>query len=49
VDFIVEDESMLEAVQWIVANMPFDRFYFYYPIGPTDELSQMRRRSGGRE
>jgi hypothetical protein len=29
VDFIVEDESMLEVAPWIVANTPFDRLYFY--------------------
>jgi DNA phosphorothioation-associated putative methyltransferase len=29
VDFIVEDESMLDVAQWIVANTPFDRLYFY--------------------
>ncbi len=29
VDFIVEDENMLEVAQWIVANTPFDRLYFY--------------------
>lgn len=29
VDFIVEDENMLEAAQWIAANTPFDRLYFY--------------------
>jgi hypothetical protein len=29
VDFIVDDESMLEVAQWIVANTPFDRLYFY--------------------
>jgi hypothetical protein len=28
-DFIVEDESMLEVAQWIVANTPFDRLYVY--------------------
>lgn len=28
-DFIVDDESMLEVAQWIVANTPFDRLYFY--------------------
>jgi hypothetical protein len=27
-DFIVEDESMLEGAQWIVANTPFERLYF---------------------
>ena len=29
VDFIVEDENMLEVAQWLVANTPFDRLYFY--------------------
>lgn len=29
VDFSVEDESMFEVAQWIVANTPFDRLYFY--------------------
>jgi DNA phosphorothioation-associated putative methyltransferase len=29
VDFIIEDESMLEVAQWIVSNTPFDRLYFY--------------------
>jgi len=29
VDFIVEDENMLEVAQWVVANTPFDRLYFY--------------------
>jgi hypothetical protein len=29
VDFIVEDESMLEVAQWIVENTSFDRLYFY--------------------
>ena len=29
VDFVVEDESMLEVAQWIVSNTPFDRLYFY--------------------
>jgi len=28
-DFLVEDESMLEVAQWIVANTAFDRLYFY--------------------
>jgi hypothetical protein len=28
-DILVEDESMLEVAQWIVANTPFDRLYFY--------------------
>lgn len=29
VDFIVEDENMLEVAQWIVKNTTFDRLYFY--------------------
>jgi len=29
VDFLVEDESMLEVAQWVAANTPFDRLYFY--------------------
>ncbi len=29
VDFIVEDESMLEVAQWVVTNTSFDRLYFY--------------------
>jgi DNA phosphorothioation-associated putative methyltransferase len=29
VDFIVEDESMLEVARWIVENCSFDRLYFY--------------------
>jgi DNA phosphorothioation-associated putative methyltransferase len=29
VDFRVEDENMLEVAQWMVANTPFDRLYFY--------------------
>lgn len=28
-DFIVEDEDMHEVGEWIVANLPFDRLYFY--------------------
>jgi hypothetical protein len=29
VDFIVEDEDMLEVAQWVAANTLFDRLYFY--------------------
>ncbi len=29
VDFLVQDECMLEVAQWVVANTPFDRLYFY--------------------
>jgi hypothetical protein len=29
VDFVVDDENMLEVAQWIVDSTPFDRLYFY--------------------
>lgn len=29
VDFIVEDEDMLEVARWIASNTPFDRLYYY--------------------
>ena len=29
VDFVVEDESMLEVARWIAMNTPFDRLYYY--------------------
>ncbi|HAS51758.1 MAG TPA: peptidase M15 [Gammaproteobacteria bacterium] len=35
VDFLIEDENMLEVAQWIVANTPFDRLYFYGPELPV--------------
>ncbi|MBU0587166.1 MAG: hypothetical protein KJ852_01235 [Gammaproteobacteria bacterium] len=28
-DFIVDDENMREVADWIIANHPFDRLYFY--------------------
>jgi hypothetical protein len=28
-DFIVKDEDMYEVAQWIAANVPYDRMYFY--------------------
>ena len=28
-DFIVDDEDMREVAEWIVANLPYDRLYFY--------------------
>jgi hypothetical protein len=34
VDFLIEDENMLEVAQWIVARTPFDRLYFYGPEQP---------------
>ena len=29
VDFLVEDEDMLEVVEWVANNLAFDRMYFY--------------------
>ncbi len=29
VDFIVDDEDMLEVARWVATNTPFDRLYFY--------------------
>lgn len=29
VDFFIDDENMLEVAEWIAANTPFDRIYFY--------------------
>lgn len=53
VDFIVEDESMLAVAQWIVANTPFDRLYFYgddQPIhvshGPNQDRQIIRMSAG---
>jgi DNA phosphorothioation-associated putative methyltransferase len=34
-DFIVEDEDMGEVVDWIIANLPFDRLYFYGRANPV--------------
>lgn len=57
VDFIVEDESMLEVAQWIVANTPFDRLYFYgadrpihisFSVAPIGQVTVMRPTAQGR-
>lgn len=29
VDFLVEDEDMEDVARWIIANLPFDRLYYY--------------------
>lgn len=34
VDFIVEDEDMLEVARWITQHLPFDRMYVYGPDRP---------------
>jgi hypothetical protein len=28
-DFLIDDEDMLEVANWLIANTPFDRLYFY--------------------
>lgn len=34
VDFIVDDEDMLEVAKWIADELPFDRMYIYGPDRP---------------
>lgn len=34
VDFLVEDEDMVEVAKWITINIPFDRLYIYGPDRP---------------
>jgi len=34
VDFLVEDEDMLEVAKWIGENIPFPRLYVYGPERP---------------
>lgn len=34
VDFIVDDEDMIEVAKWIVDELPFDRMYVYGPDRP---------------
>jgi len=53
VDFLVEDEDMLEVARWVVTNTPFDRLYFYgndKPIhvsfGPNHDRQIVRMVSG---
>ncbi|MFO1421582.1 MAG: hypothetical protein U1F59_11735 [Candidatus Competibacteraceae bacterium] len=48
VDFIIDDENMLEVAQWIVTNTLFDRLYYYgvdLPVpsasGRTDRQSRV--------
>ncbi|MBK7677601.1 MAG: DNA phosphorothioation-associated putative methyltransferase [Candidatus Accumulibacter sp.] len=35
VDFLVEDEDMSEVADWIIANLPFDRLYYYGRDSPV--------------
>ncbi len=57
VDFIVEDEDMEEVARWIMANLPYDRLYFYgkdrpihvsYSDSPAREAWEMREVGGRR-
>ena len=57
VDFIVEDEDMEEVAHWIIANLPYDRLYFYgkdmpihvsYSEKPAQEAYEMREAGGRR-
>jgi DNA phosphorothioation-associated putative methyltransferase len=59
VDFIVEDENMLEVVEWIKDNLVFDRLYFYgvdrpihiscnYLYENKKEIIEMRLSESGR-
>jgi hypothetical protein len=44
-DFIVDDEDMQEVADWIFANLPFDRMYFYgsdRPVHISHAISQSR-------
>ncbi|BBA35316.1 peptidase M15A [Methylocaldum marinum] len=50
-DFLVRDEDMAEVARWIMANLPYDRLYYYgsdkpvhvsYSEHPTGEAYEMR-------
>ncbi|MBE0550498.1 MAG: DNA phosphorothioation-associated putative methyltransferase [Rubrivivax sp.] len=56
-DFLVEDEDMREVAGWIIANLPFDRLYFYgsrrpihlsYAASELREAIEMRAGPSGR-
>lgn len=56
-DFIVEDEDMRLVADWIIANLPFDRLYFYggtrpihlsYAASELREAIEMRTGPSGR-
>lgn len=57
VDFFVEHEDMLEVAEWISANTPFDRLYYYgsnnpihvsYSANPAAEFVEMLETSNGK-
>jgi DNA phosphorothioation-associated putative methyltransferase len=56
-DFIVEDENMEEVANWVAANTPFDRIYFYgndrpihvsYSTNPTRQIIKMMETKTGK-
>lgn len=56
-DFVVDDENMREVADWIIANLPFDRLYFYgvdrpihlsYAAVQTGEAYEMVKTASGR-
>jgi hypothetical protein len=58
VDFIVDDENMLEVTQWIVQNTQFDRLYYYgadrpihisFSESPAAQVTVMRLSAQGRQ
>ena len=57
-DFIVDDEDMLEVAQWVVANVPFDRLYYYgkdraihvsISESPVNQVTLMLTNGNGRQ
>ena len=57
VDFLIEDEDMGEVARWIIANLPYDRLYFYgkdrpihvsYSEQPDRKAWEMREVNGRR-
>ena len=56
-DFLIEDADMLEVAEWVIANTPFDRLYFYgsdrpihvsYSPAGVRQAVAMRESKGGR-
>jgi DNA phosphorothioation-associated putative methyltransferase len=57
VDFIVDDEDMIEVARWIVSKVVFDRLYLYgadrpihisYSDNPVSQVTIMRKSNTGR-
>ena len=56
-DFVVDDEDMEDVAQWIMANLPFDRLYYYgndrpihvsYAEAPERLAYEMKATANGR-